>query len=132
MRKFIILAVIPLFISGTTANSSMVAPMAQIQPCNCGDSIDSVLPDTIRTIVIKATDSKVDSFKTAKLAELDSLNYLKDSLATELRHLKNEKYKKLIIKEIDTIPGWIWKWGYWQFPDGSTRFHKVYKIKYRS
>lgn len=127
MKKYIMLAIIPLFISGTSATSGGFLTA----PCDCADSIDTSLPDTLRAIAVQVVVNKVDSFKEAKLAQLDSLNSIKDSLALELQRLKNEKYKKLIIKERDTIPGWIWKWGYWQYPDGSIRFHKVYKTRYK-
>lgn len=123
MRKLIFLFFIPIFFGGKPLNTH------DAFPCPCLDTVDTISPDTIRRIMAPIIAETVDSFREAKQGQLDSLNYLKDSLAIELRQLKREKKKYLIVGHTDTIPGEIWKWTYWKYPDGSRKFYKVFKYK---
>lgn len=126
MRKFVILAVLPLFFSGTTAK--IKAPV--IPPCPCADSSDTTLPDSLRLaierIVITKADLKYDSFTAIKMRTLDSLSGIKDSIAIEIQKIKDLRRRSVIMR-IEELPslapyphdGLIW-WG--RVVNGDTLF----------
>lgn len=124
MRKFIFLFLLPIFLGGKPVN-----PHAEAFHCPCLDTADTIQPDSINDIMKPIIAAAVDSFRDAKQQQIDSINGLRDSLVVELKALKQEKGKYLIVGHTDTIPGQIWKWTYWKYPDGSRRFYKVFKYK---
>lgn len=125
MKKFFIIFLLPLFLGGKPVN-----PQDLSFQCPCMDSIDTLPNDTMRGIMAPIIAQSVDSFRAAKQDQLDSLNDLRDSLTIEIRRMKREKGKVLIVGRTDTIPGQIWKWTYWKYPDGTRQFYKVFKYKY--
>jgi hypothetical protein len=124
MKKFFIIFLLPLFLGGGPVN-----PQSVTFQCPCEDTADTLPNDTMRGIMAPIIAQPVDSFREAKQDQLDSINDLRDSLTIEVRRLKREKGKVLIVGHTDTIPGQIWKWTYWKYPDGTKQFYKVFKYK---
>lgn len=85
--------------------------------------VDSTKINTDSLLIERAARRYIDSIITPQQNELNSLAVVIDSI-------KQERGKKVIIGRIDTWRGpdgriHIWKWLYWQFPNGEVRYYKT-------